>query len=93
MEYQTFITARLNNDIANREDVAKAVYDALRQFNNGEWGKVPEEDKEANNRDLKDRAGHVLARYETPTGDIYINLVFSENPSEDTAMIMYCDEY
>lgn len=94
MKYQTFITRRLNDDVAEREDVAKAVYDALRRFNMGDWGKVPDEDKEANNADLRARDGHVLARYETPTGDIYINLVFDE-PSiqSDAATIMYCEEY
>lgn len=94
LKYQTFITRRLNDDVADNEEMAKAVFDALRRFNNLDWGKVPEEDKEANNADLRNRDGHVLARYETPKGDIYLNLVFDEpSINSDAVTIMYCEEY
>lgn len=94
LKYQTFITRRLNDDVADSEEMAKAVFDALRRFNNLDWGKVPEEDKEANNADLRNRDGHVLARYETPNGDIYLNLVFDEpSINSDAVTIMYCEEY
>lgn len=94
MEYQLMITSRLNADIADNEEMAKAVYNAIEKFNALDWGKVPDEDKEANNKDLANRDGHILARYETPNGDIYINLVF-DDPSinKDYALIMYCEEY
>ena len=94
MKYQLFITRQLNEDVANDESVAKAVYAAIERFNNMDWGDLCQEDKDANNQDLKDRDGHVLARYKTPKGDIYINLVFDE-PSihSDAATIMYCNEY
>lgn len=94
MNYQTFITRRLNDDVAENEEMAKAVYAALGRFNAGDWGEVPQEDKEANNADLAARDGHVLARYHTPNGDIYINLVFDEpSINSDAATIMYCEEY
>ena len=92
--YQTFITRRVNDDVADSEDMAKAVYTAAQQFYNFDWGIICDEDKEANNADLEARTGHVLGRYTTPNGDIYINLVF-DDPSTggDYAMIMYCEEY
>lgn len=94
MSFQTFITRQLNEDVANNEDMAKAVYEALERFTAGDWGNLCQEDKDANDADLEARDGHVLARYETPKGDIYINLVFDE-PSiqSDAATIMYCNEY
>lgn len=94
MSYQTFITRALNDDVADSEEMAKAVYEAFKKFNKGDWGKVPDEDKEANDEDLRQRDGHVLGRYETPKGDIYINLIFDE-PSikSDCATAMYCSEY
>ena len=92
--YQLLITARLNNDVAEDKETAQAVFEAVRRFNAGDWGKMPDEDKEANNNDLRAREGHVLARYETPNGDIYINLTFAADPGEeDTALVMYCGEY
>jgi len=93
-EFQTFITRQLNEDVANDEEMAKAVVSALQRFHAGDWGDVPDEDKAANNQDLADRDGHVLAKYPTPNGNIYINLVFDEpSINADAATIMYCNEY
>lgn len=88
-----FITARLNARIADSEDMAKAVHKAIKQFDWQDWGLVPDEDKAANDADLKARQGHVLARYNTPEGDIYINLEFGEDYTKDNACIMFTDEY
>ena len=92
--YKLFITRRLNDTIADDELTAKAVYEACRRFAAGDWGELCQEDKQQNDIDLRDRDGHVLGRYHTPTGDIYINLTFDE-PSiqSDVATVMYCDEY
>lgn len=88
------ITTRLNNDIADNEDMAKAVYNAMRSFSAGDFGKIPAEDIEANKRDIVAHSGHVLARYDTPNGDIYIDTRFNEGKNgEDVTMIMYCNEY
>ena len=67
-----------------------AIYDALRRFGAREWGDLSQEDKEANDRDLAESCGRVLARYETPSGDIYI--IFYPG-SEEPATILFCDEY
>lgn len=37
--------------------------------------------------------GHVLGRYKSLNGDLYINLEFGETEDDDTAVIMYRDEY
>lgn len=89
MNYHPYITRKLNNDIADNEDMAKAVYKAIEKFNSGDWGTVPEEDKSANDSDLQSGSGRVLARYETPNGDIYINLTVSTKE----AVLMYVEEY
>ena len=94
VDYQLFITKKLNNDIAEDEETAKAVYKALERFNAEDWGELPEEDKEANNEDLRNRTGRILAKYETPKGFIYISLTF-EDPElkNNIAMLMYVNEY
>lgn len=91
MERKFYMTAFLNEQVARSEDMAKAVTSAVQRFNSGDWGKVPEADKEANNADLEARCGHVLARYDSPMGDIYINLDFYTD--EETAVIMFASEY
>lgn len=93
-EYQLLITSGLNEVCSTNAEVLEAVKDACIRFHSFDWGNVPEEDKEANNADLASRDGHVLGKYETPAGDIYINLVF-DDPSIDSdyALVMFCDEY
>ena len=68
----------------------QAVMEALRLFAADNWGEVPQEDKEANDRDKAAGVGRILARYKTPSGDIYIN----QYPgSDEPASVMYCREY
>ena len=89
-----FITSRLNSVVADDTPTAKAVTKACMRFASGDWGEICAEDKLYNNQDLSSREGHVLGRYHTPRGDIYINLVF-DDPSmqSDIATIMFCEEY
>ena len=47
----------------------------------------------SNDEDLAARDGHVLGKYDTPAGMIYINLEFQEDEPEDLACIMFCSEY
>lgn len=87
------ITTRLNEAVAKHEGIARAVTSAIERFISGDWGDVPEEDKKANDRDLLARCGHVLGRYKSLDGDLYINMEFGDTEDDDTAVIMYRDEY
>ena len=91
MERRFYITASVNEAVAKSEAMARAVTEAVQRFNIGDWGKVPAEDKELNNADLKARSGHILGRYDSPEGDLYINMEF--HPEEDRAVIMFRYEY
>lgn len=82
-------TRAVNDEIADDEEMAKAVTDALRAFVHGDYGLVCEEDAEANRRDLESKCGHVLGRYGTPHGDIYIN---RELPGDDV-VVMHPEEW
>lgn len=74
------------------------IVDCLHRFFTGDYGEVPQEDTDANNADLLDGEGHVLARYKARhklEGDIYIEAHFSESmPGIDAnnTMVMYCGE-
>ena len=65
----------------------------------GDYGKVPPEVAEANNRELAAGEGHILARYPEAydfRDDIYIDIHFSEKnpgPESNYGMIMYVSEY
>ena len=84
------ITAGVNAAIEKNPATLEAVKQAVQQFNNKDWGIVPEEDKEANNADFAANTGRILARYTTPDGDIYIN---SYPGTPEPAVIMFCNEY
>lgn len=86
------ITSNLNDRLAYNPAMVKAVEMAVKQFTACNWGIIPEEDKEANNSDLQARDGHVLGKYETPEGNIYINMEFWPD-NKNKALIMFCDEY
>lgn len=75
------------------KETEKAFMQAVERFRNGDWGELCQDDIEANNSDLASRDGHVLGRYKTPAGDIYINLEFHDELQEDYACIMFCNEY
>lgn len=87
------ITRELFNAGRENPEVEKAYIEAARQFERGEWGLLGEDDIKANDNELAARDGHVLGKYGTPAGTIYINLKFNNTEPEDTACIMFCSEY
>lgn len=87
------ITRRLFQAGQKNPETEKAYLDAMKQFDRGEWGLLGPEDIQANDTELAARDGHVLGKYGTPAGMIYINLEFDDTQAEDTACIMFCDEY
>ena len=70
-------------------ETEKAYLEAIRRFNTG----VVQDDKDANDSDLQNRDGHVLGKYHTPDGDMYINLEFHDDEPQDIACLMFCHEY
>ena len=78
-------------DMANDEgEGEKAVYTAIRRFARHDWGKIPQCDKEANDSDLKAGSGRILARYDSPRGDIYI---ISYPGTDQPPTVLFCREY
>lgn len=86
------ITSQLTDRMNNSKEMAKAVEEAVKRFAGHDWGILLQEDSEANYRALESKTGHILARYGTPEGDIFINFSFAED-TEPTAFIMFCSEY
>lgn len=84
------------------KDVQTLAYvsDCLSRFYQGDYGEICDEDTAANNTELDEGFGHVLARYKAKhslTEDIYIDSHFSADMplSEldyNNTMIMYCSE-
>ena len=87
MDYAFTITKAIHNKAETLEGFQAEILTACRRFSAGDWGELPEEDKEANNEDLKNRAGHVLGRYSTSQGAVYI-----ESADFLTAAVMFTNE-
>lgn len=65
------------------------VYVHRYEFN--DWGDLGDEDKHLNNMEMFALEGHVLARYDLPTGEsIYIETCW--NQEERNTMVMFVDE-
>lgn len=87
---ETTVTRTLYETMQRDPATNAAVLEALRLFAADDWGEVPQEDKEANDRDKAAGVGRILARYKTPSRDIYI----TQYPGSDSpASVMYCREY
>jgi len=91
IERQFYMTAFLNEKVAQSEAMAQAVTEAVARFNKNDWGKICQEDKELNDEDLRTRCGRVLARYDSPEGDLYICMNFYSDM--DSAVVMFVHEY
>lgn len=92
-EIHYVITRELFNAGQNDPKTERACMEAIKRFNAGDWGELVQDDKDANDQDLKNRDGHVLGKYHTPAGDIYINLEFHDEEKTDYACLMFCNEY
>lgn len=90
--YSLYYTAQIDNDVTYNRKVADAVNEARLRFDAGDFGNIDDEDKAENERELQEGAGHVLGRYRTPNGDIYINLDFGAEYRPNRATVMYCYE-
>lgn len=86
------ITSEVNHYLQCSDDFKAAVDKAVTMFNNCDWGEIPAEDKEANLKDLMNKEGHILGKYNSPEGELYINMEFDENKN-GIAVIMFCHEY
>ena len=75
------------------------ILSCLDRYYKGDYGEVCEDDTNANNMDLAEGYGHVLAKYKARyklTGDFYIETHFDKDHLSDIdytqTMLMYPDE-
>ena len=87
-------------EAAEDEQTHDYIVTCLNKLLRGDYGKLGEEDTNANNKELEAGEGKILARYPKAgklSGDIYIIAYFSEEMAGDIEanhiMIMYPEEY
>ena len=98
---KTFLTRGIGADFEENLENRLYISDCVNRMYNGDYGTMPAEDIEQNNRELEDGIGRIVCRYEkkgTLTNDFYIIASFNENmPLEEldynNIMVMYVDEY
>lgn len=86
---------------ACKEDIETLGYimDCVERFYKGDWGDIPAEDTESNNKDLQAGYGHILARYAAKyelRDDVYIEAHIDKdepgNLDANNTLVMYCGE-
>lgn len=87
-------------EAADRGQTHNYIVYCLNRLYIGDYGKIPAEDTEANNAELAEGCGRIVARYEKRqalTEDIYIIAAFDEEIPDSIdanhVMIMLCSEY
>lgn len=92
-------TASIAEAIKSDKNTLAYILACLERFYAGDYGLIPEEDIEANNSDLANGCGHVLARYEAREAlehEIYIESHFDAleagNVDFNNTMICYTFE-
>lgn len=68
-----FMTGTVRDVASNNSQFARDVFAGLKRWVCGDWGVLGAEDKKANSADIKSGWGHVLGKYDTCRGSIYIN--------------------
>jgi len=92
-------TATINETAGKDPETMHYIITCLRSFWSGNYGTVCDDDTAANNSDLAEGCGHVLARYPQKyklIDDIYIEAHFDadnlDNIDYTNTLIMYPDE-
>ena len=76
--------------MAESEETAKEVYEALNRYLSGDWGDLPQEDKDMNDTAVKHPGStRILARYNLLCGDIYIITEWDRSYTT----LLFCNEY
>lgn len=92
----TYMTRTINDTIAENEQFAKEITQALQRHFNNDFGDLPEEDIEANMKGIEtDLEGdRVLSKYKTCEGNIYIiTELYQAEGFDIVTNILFCDEY
>lgn len=93
---QTLMTRTINDTIAENEQFAKEVTEAIQRHFNNDFGDLVQEDIEANMRGIEtDLEGdRVLSKYSTCEGNIYIiTELYQAEGFDIVTNILFCDEY
>jgi hypothetical protein len=65
-------TRRINDEIADNEQFAKDVINALTRYKKCDWGDTCEDDKPLNDKAVENNDDRILASYNTCIGEIWI---------------------
>lgn len=86
---QMVMTRGINEKIATNLLFAEFVADSIVRYYHHDWGDLCESDKKMNDSAIKNNDDRVVARYNNPSGDIY---VITEWDGSVTT-ILFCNEY
>lgn len=69
---QVVITKGVNAEIAKSIEFSQFILESIAKYRNCNWGELGHEDKKMNDNAVKNNDDRILARYNNPSGDIYI---------------------
>ncbi|MDY6375561.1 MAG: hypothetical protein SPL69_05535 [Succinivibrionaceae bacterium] len=87
-----FMTRTVMDCASTNSQFARDVFAGLKKWVCGDWGELGDEDKEANSADIKSGWGHVLGKYDTCEGSIYINQELAGDRSQ-AVVVLFPEEW
>lgn len=87
-----FMTRTVMDCASTNSQFARDVFAGLKKWVCGDWGELGDEDKQANSADIKSGWGHVLGKYDTCEGSIYINQDLAGDRSQ-AVVVLFPEEW
>ena len=87
-----FMTRTVMDCASTNSQFARDVFAGLKKWVCGDWGELGDEDKQANSADIKSGWGHVLGKYDTCHGSIYINQDLAGDRSQ-AVVVLFPEEW
>lgn len=87
---QVFMTAGVNNKVANDGTFSKFVFNSIRRYVHGDWGNLCKKDKAMNDSAVKNGDDRIFAKYTNEKG-VSIYIITALDRSATT--ILFPEEY
>ena len=88
-----YLTNGINIEIGDSNIFAKEIMKCIGRYRRKDWGELPEEDKELNEKAIQNGNDRILAAYQTSKGKIYIITEYTEELKDFVTTVMFASEY
>lgn len=86
---QLVATRGINARLLEDSSFSKFLWDSFAKYKHCNWGDICDEDKKMNDRAVKNNDDRIVARYNSPHGDVYMITEYDRS----VTTVLFVDEY